>query len=294
MEENTATQAQEQKPTFQKLMTVPDAAIAIWFDNIDDKVADVVRRAREIVIVDDDTMKEAKEIIAESKGISKEAIDFIKPYKERVNDIKQQILDTEKRFVVPCSDNVEKPLKNAIGAYLDKKEEERREEERRRREEAEKERQKRLDKIGKGLDTLLDKVADLNERRALLEERLEDQSITVEEADEIRARIEAIDTKQRSLNTSVVERQVQMEETAAATTATVESKPKVEGMSTGKHKEPTGVTQPMVLVKAIAEGRIPIGVIKWDMTQIKRLLNAGVDVPGVTYEIKRDIRVKGA
>jgi hypothetical protein len=54
------------------------------------------------------------------------------------------------------------------------------------------------------------------------------------------------------------------------------------------------VVNAMALIKAVAEGNVPPSVIDFNMSNIKKLVNAGMKLPGVTVTEQRNVSVRSA
>lgn len=296
---NKLAEQQENKSTFPAIMVQRDEKLAVWFEMMDSKVAAAIHIAETFTVSDNETMEIAKAHIKATRIVKDEAKDVIKPYKDRINDIKQQILDTEKRYTLVC-DKAEAILKGKINDRLDYLEKQRREEEERLRKIAEADRQKRLDTINKSLDKLLDKVDDLNEQKKALEERIEDPEITVEEAETIRERINAIEAKLGMAQSKVETKQVEIQNVASPISVSVTNQEKVQGMSSNVIWEVQEIVNPRAVLQAILDGKLSMACISFNSVklkqaandQVKGMRNATPNIPGVTFVARRDTRIR--
>ena len=243
-------------------------------------------------------MEDAKVIIKGLRAYKTEATDIIKPYKQRLDEVKKQVLTVEKGLVSQC-DEGEGILKQKINARLDYLEGERIKEEARLRELAEKDRQKRMESINKKLDGLLDKASDYTEQKQILEAQLEDPEMTVEEAEIIRQKINKIEFLLGNVQGRVEEKTLEVENVASPVNIVVDNKPDVKGLSSSKVWEPVQVMSAALLLRAILEGRAPASCVKFDMVAIKRFANDQVkgtnstpNVPGVQFREVRDTRIR--
>lgn len=288
---NTTEQLQENnKHIFGALAIIEDNALVQWFDDKEAIIHGYLVRANDFNIKCAGDKETVKDMIVEVREHGKEAIAKIKPFKDRVNEIRQQILDREKDFSVPA-EQAQKILKDKLNARLDLEERERIEEENKLREQAEKERQKRIDAINVKLDKAVANTANLAEQKGYYESLLEGAG--VEEAEVIRTKIEAIDAKLSREQNKVIEQQTKIQEVSIPTFVKVET-PKTQGVASSKKLKCTAVTNEMTLLKAIVEGRIPAwkGIVSFNLVQISRLRNMGQDVPGCEFVEERDTRIR--
>lgn len=287
----TAEQLQEKQHVFGTLAIIEDSALAEWFGDQEILIHSFLSKAQTIEIKHSDDKEIVKNMIVEVREYGKEALAKIKPFKDRVNEVRQQILDREKDFSVPA-DQAQKILKDKLNARLDLEEKERIAEENRLRELAEKDRIKRLDAINAKLEKLTGSVAGLADKKAILEASITDET-SVEEAEVIRARIEAIDAKLAREQGKVIEQQTRVQETAIPTFVNVKTE-KVQGVASSKKLKCTGVSNEMALLRAIVEGKIPAwkGLISFNLTQITKLANMGQELPGCEFAMERDTRIR--
>lgn len=263
-----------------------------WFDEMESKTASVLEEAQLHTIIDEPTMICAKEIIQKAKQYGKQIIDVIKPYKDRINEVKDQILAVEKHYGNRCK-QAEIILKNKVDARLTYLEELQRKEEARLRELAQKEREKRLNAINDKISKLVDKFSTVQEQITALENSIT-EDMTIEEAEAIRSKIEGLRAKLDNFQDSIQQKQLEAEEVTVMPTAniTTEATAKVQGMSTRFELIPVEVTNPMAVIRAIVAGQVPIGAVTFNMSVLKKLANAGLEIQGVRYEKKRIIGVR--
>lgn len=263
-----------------------------WFDDMEADTAHVLNAAELQVINTDAQMIEAKDTIGEAKKCLKSITEIIKPYKQRVDDVKKQILDVERHYSDRCK-QAEAILKGKIDARLTYREDLQRKEEARLRELAQKEREKRLNAINDKIGKLVDKFSTVQEQITALENSIT-EDMTIEEAEAIRSKIDGLKAKLENFQDGIQQKQIEAEETTIIPTASIitEASAKVQGMSTRFETIPVEVTNPMAVVRAIAAGQVPIGAVTFNMSVLKKLANAGLEIQGVRYEKKRIIVVR--
>jgi len=289
---NTVEIAQEEAAYFPAVIISKNTELATWFDKIDADTYHILDIAVLQDIKNDVQLVEAKDTISEAKKYLKNITEVIKPYKQRIDDVKKQILDVERHYSDRCK-QAEAILKAKIDKYLTYLEEQARKEEARLRELAQKEREKRLNAINDKISKLVDKFSTIQEQITALESGITDD-MTIEEAEAIRSKIEGLKAKLDNYQEGIQQKQFEAEEVTIIPTANIiaEAPAKVQGMSTRFELIPVEVTNPMAVVRAIAAGQVPIGAVTFNMGVLKKLANAGLEIQGVRYEKKRVIGVR--
>jgi hypothetical protein len=284
---------------FPAIILGKDEQLELWFFNTEQAVSEAITKAQCLTIIDDDTMQQATDLKRAYKQGEKDAAEKIKPFKDRINDIKKQILDAEKALTVEGFKFAADIVMEKINARVNFLEAERRKEEARLKEIAEKDRQKRLNSINGALDKLLEKQTDLTAQRQSLEDRIQAPDVTEEEADIIRTRIEAIDKKLGQVSQRVETKQIAMEETAAPMTVSVNNFEKPKGMSSKIVWKLVEIFNPKALLRAIVDGLVSIACITFNTAKIEQKANDDVkgtntapNIPGCRFEAKRDTRIR--
>jgi DNA repair exonuclease SbcCD ATPase subunit len=284
---------------FPAIILGKDEQLELWFFNTEQAVQEAITKAQALVITDDATMQTATDLKRAYKQGEKDAAEKIKPFKDRINDIKKQILDAEKALTVEGFKMAADIIIKKINDRVDFLEAEKRKEEARIREIAEKDRQKRLSSYNTALDKLLEKQTDLTAQRQALEDRLQSPDVTEEEADIIRTRIEAIDKKLGQVSQRVETKQIAMDEVAAPMTVMVNNFAKPKGMSSTIVYEVQEIHNPKAVLRAILEGQLSIACVNFNVVKIKQAGNDQVkgtnmapNIPGVTFLAKRDTRIR--
>ena len=286
------------KSTFPAIVISNDAKLTLWHEETTLAVDNANRAATALEITDDASMDMAVDMKRTYKEGEKQATEVIKPYKQRLDEVKKQILDVEKDLAggyKRAADTVMSKINNRLD-YL---EAEKKKEEARLREIAEKDKEKRLKTIHEGLNKILGQFSDLNEQRQALEMRITEQEITVEEAEIIRIEIEAIDKKLGNMTQRIETKQIAMEEAAAPMTVNVNNFDKPKGMSSTTVYEVAEIHNQRAVLREIIDGRLPIACITFNLAKIKQAgndqvkgSNAAPNIPGVTFTAKRDTRIR--
>ena len=287
--ETTTERNESQALVLPGLQVTQNMELTHWAADMDIAVRSLEQAVKVMKVKSNPELEVSAEVVREINSRIKEAEEKIKPFKQRLDEIKGLFLATEKRYVVPLKEMKSKALK-LQNDYLDYLEEERKKEEARINEQAAKEREKRLEAINKQLDKDLSKMTSIEEQISAMEKMLEDtENTTVEKAEEIRRRIDNLELRKQSLTQKIDEKQTRMEEIATPQTVTVDNKPKIDGMSERKEWVPVKVINPKAILQAIIDDRLPLSAVDFNMGIIKRLKNAGQSIPGVEFQSKRII-----
>jgi DNA repair exonuclease SbcCD ATPase subunit len=245
--------------------------------------------AGQLVVDSQDTLTLAKGMVGQIKGLREKIKGTFRPIIEKAFAAHKEAVAQEKRYLGPL-DTAEGIIKGKMGGYLNELERQRRAEEERLQDLAAKDRDKRLAAIDRKIEALMGKEGDLREQLQVLTLAL-DASESEEEAQAIRTQINVLNAKLQITTERIQVQEQKVEEVTMPEIITVDNKPKVEGMSDRKDPVPA-VVDPMALVRAIADKDVPLSVIDWNMGNIKKLIKAGVFVPGVKVEWRRNISVR--
>ena len=256
---------------------------------INQQVSPIVRKAQEMSIHTGPEMETAKSLIKSLRELKKKMGETFTPMIEKAFAAHKEAKAQAKKHTDPL-DDAERILKQKIGDYLDA-------EEKRLLKEAEDKAQKEraakdalLKRAEKKVENILEQTTDKQKQLEVLRVVLDNKNTTDEETEIIQAKIEVLEEQIRTGQEKVsdVKEKVDDPVTTPVIPKTVE---KSKGLSSNIVKIPT-VVDGMALIKAVAEGTAPIGVVKFDLVQIKRIVNAGVTLPGVAVENKRDTRIR--
>lgn len=256
---------------------------------IQNKISPIIDLSESLMVVNNQSLDIAKGEIRGIKTLREEIISVFGPMKEKAFQTHKEICAKEKQFLDPL-DTTEGIIKKKIAEYLDDCERTRRAEEQRLREQAEKEKAKRLEKINQ-------KISSLMEKGQSVQEKIDELIIALgsceneEEASMMRSSIAGLESQLNAVQSQIIIQEQKAEFEAQPEIINVASAPKVSGMSARKIPEPE-VIDCMALVRAIADGRAPKTIIKWDMSAIKKLVGAGMELPGVRVTMVTNILVK--
>lgn len=249
--------------------------------------------AKSFEITSDEHLELARDNIRDIKGIKKEIEEYFNPDIDRAHKLHKSLLSKKNSFIEPLA-AAEKVYKDdKISPYLDLKEKEEEKERLRLAEVARKERDTLLNRAAKKIDKLLERTGDLQAQVISLEEALQNPEMTEEEEETIHARLRPLYAKIEGAKEQIEDKTAEIEDHSVVPEpmSAPTSSPKTKGMSARKKLEAT-VVNPMALVKAIASGQAPIGIIKWDIGQINKIVNTGMRLPGTNTTTKRVVGVR--
>ena len=257
-----------------------------------EKVSPALQEAQALIISSRDDYQAALECVKGVKVLIKQIEEHHKPIKKKLDEAKKTVLDQEKALLAPLQD-AERLYKKKMGDYDDEEERKAQEAARKEQERLNRLAEKAMEKVNAKLDKLKEAGANIDKQIAELEAMLQDPETTDTEAAAVTAKINSLMVSKGQAESGIQEAIEKVEELAAPAPMTVAyQQPKTEGMSSSKTME-VEVVNPMALVKAIASGTIPIGVVKaFDLVLLKKLVNAGLAIPGVKATPKREIRVR--
>ena len=259
---------------------------------VEAKCAPVIAEAKAFEITTDEGLEKGRDKIRLLKDLKKEVGKTFDPIVEKAHAAHKETVAGRNKHLGPLND-AEQILKTTIGNYLDFKEKEEEKERLRLAEVARKERDRLLNRAAKKIDKLLEKTGDLQAQVTSLEEALQYPEITEEEEETIHARLRPLHAKIEGHKEAIEDKTAEIETHSMVpdpVTAPISS-PKIKGMS-GRKKLEVSVVNPMALIKAVASGQAPIGIIKWDIGAINKIVNTGMRLPGTNTTTKRVIGVR--
>lgn len=257
-----------------------------------EKVSPALQQAQDLIISSRDDYQQALELVKGVKVLIKQIEEHHKPIKKKLDEAKKTVLDQEKALLSPLQE-AERLYKKKMGDFDDAEEAKAQEAARKEEERIQKLRDKALEKVNARLDKLKETGADIDRQIADLEAMLQDPELTELEAAAINTKIDSLMVSKNKVESNIQAAAEKVEEVALPSAASVPyQQPKTEGMSSSKTFD-VEIVNPLAVVKAIAAGNLAVGVVKsFDLSLLKRLVNAGQVIPGVKATPKRDIRVR--
>jgi hypothetical protein len=262
-------------------------------DSLKAEVSPIKVNAQALVITTQQHVEAARDfvrIIKERRGKVDATFDV---HIKAAHQAHKALVATKKSFTDDL-DEAEKIIKSKMGFYQLEQERLARIEQEKARIKAEEEQRKIVEAAQKKIAATLSKAGTVAEKVETLEHALEHDCLNETERGLIERQLEVLRLQLQGLEDKAAEAQRMAEEAAEAPTyispaAVVE---KTAGVS-GKKVYIVAVTEPMVLIKAIAEGKGSAGLVKaWDETMIKKLALLGIFLPGVEYKENRAIVVR--
>ena len=291
----------EDQEDFGQLVVVKDSALMLRLTDMDAKIKDQLVDAETFSLTQPKDKDAAREKIIAIADTCKDGLSLLEKHHRIINKLTERVRKLEKPYTTPTTPNTKADpeyigyqatqiLKKKLNDRLDLEETERKKEETRLQELANKERERRLAAISTKLDKLTDGISDLATQKAALESAL-DESLTDEENDALRARIEAVEAKIAQAQGRIVEQQTRVQEAAVQTTVSVQT-PKTTGVSSKKKYVCTGVSNGKAILQQMIAGTVPMGVIKWDLIALQKLKNMGIEIPGADFVEERSTTIR--
>lgn len=259
--------------------------------SIEKKALDIKSQAAAIVVTNHEEEQAAIDFLKGLKVLRKEVEGTFGPIKEKAHATWKESVAQEKKHLEPL-DAAEKQVKGVVIAFQNEQERLRREEQARLEEQARKEQQKRIDAATKKVNGLLEKSTDINRQIAALEVALR-EDLNDDERATIEHSLNILRVKKDNIERAVLDKTAEVERaTYVAPVPTVAAPaPKVQGAASRVVKKAV-IQNPMQLIKAVAEGKAPVGVIEFNMSALDKLVNAGAIVPGVGFTEDRRLAVR--
>lgn len=260
---------------------------------IEKKVNPIVEQVNALTVTDQVGLEVARDLVRVINALMKEVEGTFKPIKQAIDESKRKALEQERRYLVPLV-NAKTEASNKVGVYLDEQDRIRRQLEQQQRDQAERERQAAINKADKRIAALMEKSGDLSAQIQTLTAELDNPDLPDLDRERIGAQLQALQRKYNAAQEKAEEVQARVETVLStpAPSLVVNNTPKVAGLSSRTELIPD-VINPLALVKAIADGRFPVGLVKeWDYALLKKLVNSGMNIPGVSSQSRRVMGVR--
>ena len=259
--------------------------------SIEKKAMDIESQAAAIVVTNHEEEQAAVDFLKGLKVLRKEVEGTFGPIKEKAHAAWKEAVAQEKKHLEPL-DAAEKQVKGVVIAYQNEQDRLRREEQARLEEQARKDQQKRIDAAAKKVNGLLAKSTDINNQIAALEAELAGD-LNYEEKSTIEHSLNLLRVKRDNIEKAVLDKTAEVERAQyvapVPTVAPIAAKPTG---ATSRVVKKAVVQNAMQLIRAVAEGRAPVGVIEFNMSALDKLVNAGAIVPGVGFTEDRRLAVR--
>jgi len=253
---------------------------------IEGQVIPALEQAKQMVVRTTEDIGVARGYIVSLRELRKQIEDTFNPIIQRAHQAHKEAVEQKKKYMAPL-EKAESIIKDKISDAL-------REIERRNAEERERAQAAAMRKQEEESRRVLNEIENLSREAEKIEKSIDriDEMLSSEkvsgaqaqklcaEKDTLLVRLDTTKASiQEKLGTINVTVQVPLEEG------------KVEGVVSSTQKD-VEVINPLALVKAVAEGKVPISVIEFNMSAIRKLATAGVMLPGVVVTTKKSIKIR--
>lgn len=262
-------------------------------DSLRGEISPVKANAQTLIVSEASHVETARDVIRAIKGRRKKVDDTFDAHIKAAHSAHKALVATKKTFTDDL-DDAEWIIKQKVGAYQLECERLAKIEQEKARLAAEAEQRKIVEAAQKRIAATLSKAGTVNDKISSLEYSLIHDSLDDTTRGLVERQLEVFRLQIQGLEDKAQEAQRKAEEAAEAPAyippaAVVE---KTAGVS-GKKAYLVTVTEPMTLIKAIAEGKGSAGLVKaWDETMLKKLALMQIFLPGVQYQEERTISVR--
>lgn len=240
-------------------------------------ISPYINKANALAVRSTEDVEAARDFIRDIKDQIKAVKEFFDPRIDQANKLHKGLIADRGVFEVPLK-GAQSVIEQKIGVYVAAEQKKLREEAQRREDEERRKHEQAVARAAKSMDALLEKAGEFQEQITALEAELERPDITTEESLAAASRLEMVRAK---LDAS--ERKVAVV-TERATVAYIPPPPpvveKVAGVTVKKVLEPV-ILNAAIVINAISQGQAPADIVDFNMDKIKKLINAGIKIPGV-------------
>lgn len=254
--------------------------------DLDKQIAPVVQDANTLMITTDAQAGAAVEVLTAVNNLIKEVNDTFDPIIDKANKAHKEAIAQRNRHRDPL--NAAKTIiTDKVVGYQKEQKRLAELEAQKQAEQIRKDREAMAKKAQAKIEALAGKSLDISAEIAEIEKILEDPTLTDEEAQVYQGKINMLLVRQSQANAAIQEKQTVVEAAVSAPIPSLNATPslKLPGFSTRAVKVGT-VVDLMKLVKSVAAGTVPIGVLTFDQGTINKLANAGMIMPGVDISTK--------
>jgi bisphosphoglycerate-dependent phosphoglycerate mutase len=265
------------------------------FELIERKILPQTATANSLAIQSTEDIERGRDAIRGIKALLKEIDDTFDPIIAKAHQVHKEAVSQKKRHVEPL-EKAKRVIEGKIADYTAMIGREAREAAAKQAEESLKARAKVIEAETRKLEKLCEKATGMQEELDIIEKEFLKPDLTETEEMVLSARRNNLIAKLNQTSDVIVEKQAVIDEKATMVSVPERNEGllnvKVKGVVSREEKIPE-VINPMALVKAVADGRCPITVIDWNMSAIKKLVNAGLVLPGVLITLKKSISIRG-
>ena len=258
---------------------------------IEHKTTDIVSQAGTLVIANHEQEQAGVNFVKAIKVLRKEVDATFDESIGKAHEAHKSMIAAKKKHADPL-DAAERMVKGKIVCFQDEQERLRREEQSRLEEQAQKDQQKRIAAATKRVNGLLEKSTDINRQIAALEAELagdlnDEERVTIDHS------LNLLRVKRDNINQAVIDKTAEVERAQYVTPVPTVAAPapKAQGASS-RVKKKAVIQNAMQLIRAVAEGKVPTGVIEFNQSALDKLVNAGAVVPGVGFTEDRILSIR--
>lgn len=248
--------------------------------------------ARELVIASEQDMIVARDNIRAGRALKEKIVEWFEPMKKAAKAAHQAVCDKEKAELDPITEGTT-IYNTKITAFQIEEQKRIQAEAARLAEAARKKKEAAEKKAHARIDELAEKCLNVNEQVLALQSELNNPEVSDDERDIIEARISSLLVSMENAKGDMVKAQAKLEAAVEAPVAApVASVPKVKGVGGLKTEKIPEIMNPYILLLAVVNKTAPLAIVNFDMVKLKRLVNEGMEFPGVvcTEKYKTSVR----
>lgn len=264
--------------------------ITLNTNNPQEFVAPVLKAANDLVVDCHEALGWARDGKLEIKRRLAVINDHCDPGIKQAHQLHKQLVADKKKLTDEL-EQADRIINGKVSAYHIEQERKAEAENLRLQKEAEWERQRTIDDANLKMEAALKNTTTLEEKITAAQQILDDPASTDMERELAERQITIYQMQLNGLQDRAREEQEKVQEVAESVvyvTPVAVQQERVKGMSSRKVYKVVGI-DPMTLIKAIAEGRAPLTVLKawdkaFDLTALGKMKTLGMSHPGVAYQ----------
>lgn len=262
-----------------------EESVSTALEAVDPKPLSLIELAHELVITDDAGLERVGDLVGNLKKSRKAFEAILVPFREMRHKAWKRAKDVENDKLNPIDAAIVVANRKA-GEYNRLRAEEAEREAEVRRKQEEDERARYLGQLRAGTEKLMKEAGSLDEKAQVIRKELEAPDIPEEHERGLRSQLRTIEAqiaeKTEKAEVKAIQAEEVVEDIPIAAPAVVA--PKVAGMVQKKTCTVTVVNK-LTLIKAIAEGKLSVDVVKaFDMKKLTDAAKAGMTIPGCNVD----------
>jgi len=267
-------------------------AVAVSTDDFKTEIPALIDEAKAIQVKCDEDVVLCRDFLLTVKALKRKANGVFGPMKDKAYAAHKEICNQEKAVVGELHE-AERVVKNKMGLYQEAQEAIREAKAKEQALRVKKAYDEALRRAEASVKKITGGAPDIEEKIKKLDNELYNPNITDLEEAAMRAEREVLQAKLENIAAKVEEKREAVEEMPVTYAPPIPKAPapKVDGVSY-RTKIEVKVTNPRLLLKAVVEGKVPPSVVKFDATAIKKLVTAGMKLPGVSVKRSKGVVVR--